>query len=107
MAEIIGKALIIMTNNCNSKLDGKITFKKENDIEGFAPQIVYNNITVKEQELQINERHIETIVIGILSFTITTIIVIFIKHEIKKKNVEKVNDSEKYISVEKRSLKKS
>ena len=49
MAEIIGKALIIMTNNCNLKLDGKIIFKKENDIEGFVPQIVYNNITVKEQ----------------------------------------------------------
>ena len=54
MADIIGKALIIMTNNCNLKLDGKIIFNKENDIEGFVPQI-----TVKEQELEINETHIK------------------------------------------------
>ena len=51
--------------------------------------------TVKEQELEINETHIKTIVIGILSFTITTFIMIFIKHKIKKKNEERVNDNKK------------
>ena len=107
MEELMGTAMVIMTNDCNLKRDGKIIFTKQNDNEGFAPQILYNNITVDEQKQEINDTQINTIIIGILSFTITIIVLIFVKTKMKKGNVKKEKSMERYNSIERMKLKQN
>ena len=100
MEKLLGTALIIITNNCKVKIDGKSIFKKENDKEGFAPKVMYNNNTFEVQTQEINDTQINTIVIGVLAFSITIIGLIFVKTKLGKKKLEKGKSMERHNSIE-------
>ena len=104
MEELLGTALIIMTDNCKVKIDGKSIFTKENDKEGFAPKVMYNNNTFEVQTQEINDTQINTIVIGVLAFSITIIGLIFVKTKLGKKKLEKGKSMKKHNSIEGMSL---
>ena len=107
MEKLLGTALIIITDNCKVKIDGKSIFKKENDKEGFAPKVLYNNNTLEEHTQEINDTQINTIVIGVLAFSITIIGLIFVKTKLKKRNLEKGKSMEKHNSIEGMALKQN
>ena len=79
-------------------------FKKENDKEGFAPKVMYNNNTFEVQTQEINDTQINTIIIGILACSITVIGLIFVKTKLGKKKLKKGKSMEKHDSIEGMSL---